>query len=90
MFLEIVLAFSWHETKTAKMPHSSDAPNMMPVPNNPTAPATAVAIGSARLVRSFLLNPAPFRNEDTSRFILFRSLSANEISFFFLPKANLP
>ena len=57
MFLEFVLAFSWHEPKIAIMPQSSDAPNMMPVPNNPTAPATAAAIGSARLVRSFFLKP---------------------------------
>ena len=43
MFLAFVLAFSWPEPKVPIMPQSSDAANMMPVPN-PTAPATAAAI----------------------------------------------
>ena len=37
------------------MPLSSDAPNMIVVPNNPTAPAIAAALVCARLVRCFFL-----------------------------------
>ena len=66
VFFAFVWAFSWREPKIPIMPQLSDARNMMPVPNNQMAPATAVAIGNALLNVCFFLVSVPFKKEDTS------------------------
>ena len=46
LFSALVWAFSQQELKIPKSAQSSDAPNLMPISNNPTTPATAAAKGN--------------------------------------------
>ena len=54
----------------------------MPNPEIPTAPAFAAAISKAPLYLYFFFVSLSFSKTDSSCFLLFRSLSANEISIF--------
>ena len=82
LFSELIRAFSRQELNLRILVKTSDVPSKKPVLKISTALATAAAVGNDLLDLCFFLVSVPFRKEDTSIYILFRSLWANKTSFF--------